>query len=230
MSRVRVRPRSRGFGSWEAVMSEDSAQTTGRLSRRAFLKGVGAGGASLAVGPLVARPVFAETPELWLKPGAVAELPAQLHLQFGRNAAEEIVASWSTTVPVARPRLRLGTSPGDLDRAIEAFAKTYTDGLSGTPVLTYHARMHGLRPDTEYHYQVLHDGSQPMAGSFRTPPGARAADLQQLRRSEHPGQAGQPDHAALDALRRSGRRRGGSAPAPVPSAQRRPLLRERRRS
>src|SRR5215831_13677690 len=169
-----MRPRSRDFGSWEAVMSEDSAQTAGRLSRRAFLKGVGAGGASLAVGTMVARPVFAETPELWLKPGAVAELPAQLHLQFGRNAAEEMVASWSTTVPVARPRLRLGTSPGDLDRTIEAFVKTYTDGLSGTQVLTYHARMHGLRPDTDYHYQVLHDGSQPVAGSFRTAPRGRA--------------------------------------------------------
>jgi len=156
-------------------MSEDSVQTAGRLSRRAFLKGVGAGGASLAVGGLVARPVFAETPELWLKPGAVSEPPAQLHLQFGRDAAKEMVASWSTTVPVARPRLRLGTSPRDLDSTVEAFVKTYTDGLSGTQVLTYHAHMHGLRPDTEYHYQVLHNGSQPVAGSFRTAPRGRAA-------------------------------------------------------
>ena len=156
-------------------MSEDSVQTAGRLSRRAFLKGVGAGGASLAVGGLVARPVFAETPKLWLKPGAVSEPPAQLHLQFGRDAAKEMVASWSTTVPVARPRLRLGTSPRDLDSTVEAFVKIYTDGLSGTQVLTYHAHMHGLRPDTEYHYQVLHNGPQPVSGSFRTAPRGRAA-------------------------------------------------------
>src|SRR5437660_7431581 len=74
---------------------------TNRLSRRAFVRGLGIGGALVAA------------PELWVPP-AVAGTgdPEQLHVQFGGDASREVVVSWATPVQVRRPRLRLGLADG----------------------------------------------------------------------------------------------------------------------
>jgi len=56
--------------------------------------------------------------------------------------------------------------------------RTYTDGLDGQTVFTYHARLHGLEPDALFHYAVTadNDGNRdsPFTASFRMAPRGRA--------------------------------------------------------
>ena len=111
-----------------------------------------------------------------LRQGDVAGAPAaeHLHLQFGADTSRSMVASWSTPSPVVRPRARIGTPDGGLGDEIPAFAKSYTDAMTGEQVTTLHAPMTGLSPDTTYIYEALADGAPPVAGSFRTAPVGRA--------------------------------------------------------
>ena len=70
----------------------------------------------------------------------------------------------------ARVQLRRG---GGFGRTVRAIQRTYTDGINGETVWTYHAQLAGLAPDTEYSYTVTADndsGSEPFAASFRTAP------------------------------------------------------------
>lgn len=60
--------------------------------------------------------------------------PEQLHLQFGPDAATQMVASWATPVPVAQTRLRLGTLDGGFGTTIDAVMRTYTEAITGQPV------------------------------------------------------------------------------------------------
>lgn len=106
---------------------------------------------------------------------AGAPAPAQLHAQFGADAAREAVVSWATPVPVARPRVRFGT-PGDgYGATVAARTRTYRDHATGRVVVTHHAELPRLTPDTEYVYQAVADGSPAAGGSFRTGPDGRAA-------------------------------------------------------
>ncbi|MGH9154076.1 MAG: purple acid phosphatase family protein [Acidimicrobiales bacterium] len=107
-------------------------------------------------------------------PVAGAPAPEQLHLQFGADAARQMVASWATPVPVAHPRLRLGTPGGGLGTTVDAVERTYTEALTGQAVWSYHAMVEQLQPDTEHIYEVVHDGSPPETGRFRTAPSGRA--------------------------------------------------------
>jgi phosphodiesterase/alkaline phosphatase D-like protein len=52
--------------------------------------------------------------------------------------------------------------------------RTYVDSASGTEVYTHHAVLRELHPATSYVYEVLHDGADPLAGSFTTAPRGRA--------------------------------------------------------
>src|SRR5262249_57682928 len=136
---------------------------TQRLSRRDVLRGVGLGGVMLATG--------ACAPTLWRRPRvAGAAPPAQLHLQFGADAAREMVASWATPGAVSRPRLHLGTPRGGVSVTIPGETRTYVDAQSGTQVVAHHATMRGLEPGTAYVYEVLHDGAVPIVGDFVTAP------------------------------------------------------------
>jgi 3',5'-cyclic AMP phosphodiesterase CpdA len=53
---------------------------------------------------------------------------------------------------------------------VEAETRTYVDGLNTVETYTHHARLNGLRPDVTYVYEVLHDGAEPVRGTFRTAP------------------------------------------------------------
>ena len=57
---------------------------------------------------------------------------------------------------------------------IDADERVYIEALTGQTVYTYHARMDGLDPDTDYIYQVYHRGANPLAGRFRTTPVGRS--------------------------------------------------------
>src|ERR1700730_16719786 len=101
-------------------MAEHDIGRPGGLSRRDFVRGLGATGVSLAAAPA-----------LWIQPDTVGTgAPEQLHLQFGSDASREVIASWVTPASVRRPVLRLGTPEGGFGRLVEAETRTYVDSAS----------------------------------------------------------------------------------------------------
>lgn len=137
------------------------------VSRRSFLTGTGAAGLAAAASPLATSGrARAATPD---------GTPEQVHLTWGQDPSRSIVVSWASAAQAANPRVLLGAGSGG--RPIRAVQKTYTDGLSGQTVFTYHAHLEHLSPDTTYHYAVTADNdsnaAQPFAASFRTAPCGR---------------------------------------------------------
>jgi Purple acid Phosphatase, N-terminal domain/Calcineurin-like phosphoesterase len=104
--------------------------------------------------------------------GVADGTPEQVHLEWGDDPATSVVVSWASPGPATHPRVHL-----DGHRMVPALQRTYTDGINGETVWTYHARLIGLRPGTAYSYTVTADNAsgQPVAGSFRTAPHGRAA-------------------------------------------------------
>ncbi|MDX6245583.1 MAG: hypothetical protein QOE76_3306 [Frankiales bacterium] len=146
------------------------------ISRRALLTAAGVGGAALAAGPALGSgsAAAAELPTAAGDPETTPRV-AGLHLQFGADASREVVISWHTLQPVKTPQVlltRLGRSTVDRFRARTV---SYTDGKSGQVVHAHHARIPGLRADTEYTYAALHEGADPEMGTFRSGPRGRAA-------------------------------------------------------
>jgi hypothetical protein len=74
--------------------------------------------------------------------------------------------------------VNFGDTPS-LGRTVPAVQRTYTDGLNGQTVFTYHARLPGLRPDSLVYYAVTADNdsnaAEPFAATFRTAPRGRVA-------------------------------------------------------
>jgi 3',5'-cyclic AMP phosphodiesterase CpdA len=144
------------------------------LSRRRLLAaGAGAAAGSLVLsGPAAALP---SAPVLWTQPDHLGAPEVHgLHLQFGADAAREVVVSWFTPQSVARPHVVIGTPQGGFGREVDARTITYTDAASGREIFIHHARVGGLRPDTEYVYAAVHGGTTPIPGVFRTAPAGRA--------------------------------------------------------
>ena len=106
--------------------------------------------------------------------GAGSPAPEQVHLQFGVDAAAQVAVSWAAAAAVARPRLRVGLADGQPGTQVDADERRYTDALTGETVFTYHARVGSLEPSTRYAYEVVHDGSAPVPGTFRTGPRGRS--------------------------------------------------------
>lgn len=155
-------------------MSEENEIVTG-VDRRRFLQGIGALGAAAVVSGGIARRADASPSLLLLRqPDSVGAPPAeQLHLQFGADASESMVASWSSLERVRRPRLRLGTSDGGFGDTVPAHERAYVDALTGATVYTYHAPLKGLHADHAYNYEVFAAGAPAVAGQFRTAPKGR---------------------------------------------------------
>jgi 3',5'-cyclic AMP phosphodiesterase CpdA len=146
------------------------------ISRRSLFAGaagVGLGGAVLLGSPSAAAAMA--TAPLWQRPDrAGAPRVAGLHLQFGADAAREVVVSWHSTASVSRPQVLLGTPDGGLGHAEPADTTTYRDAKSGTEVQVHHAHLTNLRPGTDYIYAATHDGAQAELGTVRTAPLGRA--------------------------------------------------------
>lgn len=97
-----------------------------------------------------------------------------MHLQFGADAASEVVVSWHTAQPVADPQVSYGPVAGGLNTTVPAQTVGYRDAASGTEISVHHARLTGLTPDTDYRYTAVHDGAAAEHGSVRTAPRGRA--------------------------------------------------------
>jgi len=103
-----------------------------------------------------------------------APQPEQVHVQYGADAASQAAVSWAAPAGVARPRLRLGRPGHGHGLEVHAQERTYTEALTGETVWTYHASLDGLRPDTQYIFEVTHEGATPVPGMFRTGPSGRS--------------------------------------------------------
>jgi len=159
-------------------MTDDREIFSSRFSRRGFLTAAGTAGAGLAAGSLVGAgsAQAAEQPQFPQQPGDPVGTPrvSGLHLQFGADAAGEVVVSWHCLQPVTHPRVLLGHPDGAYERSAPATTVSYTDAKSGQIVYAHHAPLRGLRPDRAYTYAAIHDGAQPEFGSFRTAPRGRS--------------------------------------------------------
>ncbi|MGF6571920.1 Calcineurin-like phosphoesterase [Paraburkholderia fungorum] len=138
------------------------------VSRRGFLKFAGASSLATAAGTLAsAARAGSSTPD---------GTPEQIHLTWGNDPASEVIVSWASLAPAVKPLVRI--SGGDSGRqTVHAIQSTYTDGLNGEVVFTYHARLRDLKPDTNYQYEVTAENDsnagQPFTASFRTAPHGR---------------------------------------------------------
>ena len=174
-------------------MANDEQLFTTHMSRRGLLAAGGAVGAGIAVGPLLGGTATAAVSAAAV-PSAVAAADSSvaaiggvagdpvntpavngLHLQFGADPAREIVVSWHTPQPVHDARVLLGGTDGRYKNSYDAETLSYTDGKSGQTVYAQHAHISGLHPDQEYVYLAVHDGAQPVFGSFATAPTGRQA-------------------------------------------------------
>lgn len=151
-------------------MSEDPrgiSRRTVLTTGTAAILGVGVGGAAATL-------LQSRSPALWTQPDRSGAPPVGgLHLQFGKNAASEVVVSWHTTDPVHNPRVMVGTPASGFGRTVPAETRTYRDAKSRIEVRVNHAVLNNLAPDTEYVYAAVHDGTSPELGTMRTAPSGR---------------------------------------------------------
>ena len=186
-------------------MSESfQAETTGRagFTRRRFIIGSAGVSAVAALGGTVVRAprALASTPPSG-PPTATIPLPTttepeQLLLTWGGDPATEVTVSWSAPGTVAQPAPTLAFStrpitadnPGWLvklpdpkpldvsERYGEAASVSFTDGLNGQTTYFYHVQLQGLKPGTQYYYQVSDGAHAPSTAgsSFATAPAGRA--------------------------------------------------------
>ena len=140
------------------------------LSRRSFFKGAGAAGLAAAASPFALA-----TDTTPLPPDGT---PQQIHLTWGKDPSTSAVVSWASTAQAINPRVQFGESAAT-QRTVHATQRTYTDGLNGQTVFTYHAALHDLAPDSVHQYLVTSDNDSqaatPFTASFRTAPRGRAA-------------------------------------------------------
>jgi 3',5'-cyclic AMP phosphodiesterase CpdA len=158
--------------------AEEAAPEVPAVSRRVAIgAGLAAamGGAALGAGGVALSRSSDAASGAWSRASGSAPRVAGLHLQFGADAATEVVVSWHTTDAVTNPRVMVGTPTAGLGTAVAAETRTYRDAKSGSEVRVNHARLTGLMPDTDYVYAAVHDGATPEFGALRTAPRGRAA-------------------------------------------------------
>ncbi|GAB2922348.1 metallophosphoesterase family protein [Paraburkholderia jirisanensis] len=144
-------------------------ETNASVSRRGFLKLAGASGFAGAAGALAGAARAADA-------SAVADgTPEQVHLTWGDDPTSEVVVSWASQAASTHPRVTVSADHGHRE-TVHAVQRTYTDGLNGVVVFTYHARLSNLKPDTTYRYEVTADNNSagsPFSASFATAPKGR---------------------------------------------------------
>ncbi len=102
--------------------------------------------------------------------------PEQIHLTWGQDPSVSVTVSWASPGRASNARVQV-SSPHGGQRKVRAIERSYTDGLNGETIWTYHAMLTGLRPGTTYAYQVTADNDtrpQPFSADFATAPGGRA--------------------------------------------------------
>lgn len=139
------------------------------ISRREFFRGAGITGIAAAAAPLAFPGEATVTAD---------GTPEQIHLTWGSDPSGSVVVSWTSPAQAVNPRVIL-ERPGATPTVMHALQRTYTDGLNGQTVFTYHATLDGLTPDSSYRYAVTADNDahrqDPFAATFRTAVRGRVA-------------------------------------------------------
>lgn len=103
--------------------------------------------------------------------------PEQIHLTFGDDPSQAVFISWASPAQATNSRVLLHRQ-GGAHSVIHAVQRTYTDGMNGQTVFTYHAKLDGLEPHSSYHYAVTADNDSrrqaPFMATFSTAPRGRA--------------------------------------------------------
>jgi hypothetical protein len=137
------------------------------VSRRTFVTGAGLSGLVAATGSRGSSDVAHGGPD---------GTPEQIHLTWGEDPAASVCVSWASAAQSVNPRVELKLPGGA--RTVHAVQRSYTDGLNGQTVFTYHAAIGGLAADTAYEYLVTADNDaqrrRPFAATFRTAPRGQA--------------------------------------------------------
>jgi hypothetical protein len=135
------------------------------ISRRDFLKGAG-------VAVAVPAGVLGRTPDVPSEGGT----PEQIHLTYGDDPSRTVFISWASPARALHARVLLH-GHGGAPAVIPAVQRTYTDGMNGETVFTYHAKLDRLEAHTSYRYSVTADNDSrrqtPFTATFRTAPRGR---------------------------------------------------------
>jgi len=146
----------------------DEGRLSLSLTRRSLLKGAGLAGLTVA-SPLMG---FAGD----IKKESADGTPEQIHLTYGDDPASTVFVSWASKAQATNPRVIVQSSSGK-KTVVHGIQKTYTDGLNGQTVFTYHAKLEGLNPGSTLDYAVTADNDanrqKPFRATFRTPPRGR---------------------------------------------------------
>ena len=136
------------------------------ISRREFFRGAGS---AAATSPLA---LFSEATDA----ASASGTPEQVHLTWGADPAHTVVVSWASPAQAVNPRVIL-EHPGTAPSVVHATQRTYTDGLNGQTVFTYHAKLEALSANAPYRYAVTADNDsrrrRPLSATFRTAPQGR---------------------------------------------------------
>ncbi len=140
------------------------SRLTDSMSRRTFVTSAGLTGLASAASP---RSLGAGDPGTTPADGT----PEQIHLTWGEDPASSVCVSWASPDQAHNPRVHLEES-AKRARTIHAVQRTYTDGLNGQTVFTYHAAIGGLEAGREYNYAVTADNDRhaerPFRAAFKT--------------------------------------------------------------
>jgi Purple acid Phosphatase, N-terminal domain/Calcineurin-like phosphoesterase len=167
----------------EAENPEQNKNHTRRtVTRREMLAGAGGIGLLAAAAPAAASAATVARRRGVAPLGAARTTagdgtPEQLHLTWGPDPATSATISWSSPGQAENPRVLIDLGGGS-PRPVPAQTQTYTDGLNGETVWTYHATICGLRPGTRYSYAVTANNDSrrraPLRAGFSTAPFGRA--------------------------------------------------------
>jgi Purple acid Phosphatase, N-terminal domain/Calcineurin-like phosphoesterase len=153
-----------------SVPAPDTESSPLSPSRREFLTGAGATGLAATASSL---PFTAADAKALPADGT----PEQIHLTWGDDPASTVVISWASPAQAVNPRVQLHRPSGSV--VVHAVQRTYTDGLNGQTVFTYHAKLDGLKAGSTFNYAVTADNdrnrARPFSATFQTAPRDRAA-------------------------------------------------------
>ena len=151
--------------------AEHTDSSNDSLTRRDFFRGAGLTGLTAAASPLS---LFNEDANAATADGT----PEQIHLTWGDDPSSSVFVSWCSPAQAVNPRVLVGGESIE-KHTIHGIQRTYTDGLNGQTVFTYHAKLDGLHPGSTLHYTVTADNdrnrARPFTATFRTPPRGRVA-------------------------------------------------------